>query len=285
MGLSYMKCGKSGCEKARLLEGPFCPEHAPAETHSEQANWHGFVEGFHISGLCRYCGEPRLSSRHVIPAETHSEKGQCENCELLQAKLDATLALMEVHELDFKQQLSAMPHSEKGLRERLDEAKLWHRHNFDEAMADERIAYLEQALAATPAVEEPESRSIQHRKNLQRAVREPGPTRLSEAQIEYLADFVKHLCVHGDVNANALRHLLSSSSAGPTRYNLTVRPWAASDGSTVHDETVSYEASDPREAILALYAAGDYEWTSWRLIDVRPSSAGEAAHATHKDSQ
>jgi hypothetical protein len=85
----------------------------------------------------------------------------------------------------------------------------------------------------------------------------------------------------------ALEQALAATPAvrepGPTRYNLTVRPWAASGGSTVHDEMVSYEAKDAREAIMALYAAGDYEWTLWRLIDVRPSSAGEAAPATFEE--
>ena len=128
--------------------------------------------------------------------------------------------------------MSNETHSEKGLRELVGGwRKLGHEHatqpdGVNEAYgrgilrcADE----LEQALSATPAVEEPESRSIQHRKSLQRAVREPGPTRLTAA-LENLASVVReakrHIYVPVEIvcalNAvdDARNPLLSSSSAG-----------------------------------------------------------------------
>ena len=62
---------------------------------------HGFVDGYHIPNLCKYCGEPRVSGRHVLGEMTSLleikqrlaaiEQGQGVLCE----RLDKILARME----------------------------------------------------------------------------------------------------------------------------------------------------------------------------------------------
>lgn len=52
------------------------------------------------------------------------------------------------------------------------------------------------------------------------------------------------------------------------KYNITVRPWLASGGSSVHDELVSYEAISSYHALKQLYAANEYDWSDFRVIDV-----------------
>jgi hypothetical protein len=51
-------------------------------------------------------------------------------------------------------------------------------------------------------------------------------------------------------------------------WEITVRPWKASGGSTVHDETLLVEADSSRQALLKFYQAEDYDFTIWRVIDI-----------------
>lgn len=52
------------------------------------------------------------------------------------------------------------------------------------------------------------------------------------------------------------------------KYNIGIRPWHASGGSSVHDEQVSYEADSSYNALQQLYAANEYNWEEFRVIYV-----------------
>jgi hypothetical protein len=70
--LSYMKCEKTDCEKARVLDGRFCPEHAaPAQTH-------------HRYGCQMYWGK----SCDCGSNETHSERVRERVAEAIHRKND-----------------------------------------------------------------------------------------------------------------------------------------------------------------------------------------------------
>lgn len=51
-------------------------------------------------------------------------------------------------------------------------------------------------------------------------------------------------------------------------YVISVRPWDASGGSSVHDEAVTVRGDDEHSALMALYAANEYDWTKWRVVDI-----------------
>lgn len=61
---------------------------------------------------------------------------------------------------------------------------------------------------------------------------------------------------------------LSKEECDGRQYAISVRPWDASGGSSVHDETVFYHAKNSYHALMQLYKANEYDWAIWRVIDV-----------------
>jgi hypothetical protein len=51
-------------------------------------------------------------------------------------------------------------------------------------------------------------------------------------------------------------------------WDITVRPWEASGGSTVHDELVSVEAEEIREALFKFYEMKQYDFKIWRVVNI-----------------
>ncbi len=54
---------------------------------------------------------------------------------------------------------------------------------------------------------------------------------------------------------------------------ITVRPWRAAGGSSVHDESIPYEAESVYDALMKLYADREYDFSDFRVIDIKEERA------------
>ena len=74
----------------------------------------------------------------------------------------------------------------------------------------------------------------------------------------------------------------------PPTWNITIRPWNASGGSSVHDEMAYVRGKTAHHAIMNFYGgheARGYDFTIWRIIDVTQASSNhdEVARAVNDE--
>jgi hypothetical protein len=72
-------------------------------------------------------------------------------------------------------------------------------------------------------------------------------------------------------------------SDGYKDYDITVRPWRASGGSSVHDELITFRARTAYEAIKQLYDAKEYDFAEFRIVDVAWREDARSSRAAASD--
>lgn len=58
---------------------------------------------------------------------------------------------------------------------------------------------------------------------------------------------------------------IDNALKGPV-FAITIRPWRAAGGSSVHDELVYMNGKDDYGALMNLYTLQEYDWNVWRVV-------------------